>query len=106
MSLFHNSDFLDDYDPWDSIMDCYDVCPNDKCVGSGQMFKGQKQCDACEEYETELSYYEQDNHGTKAERREARREKQKHGPVRHLEGDFRPAKFPVRSIKRNPKTEW
>ena len=33
---------------------------------------------------------------TKAERREAEREKSRYGPIRHLPGDFRPPKLRVK----------
>lgn len=90
----HDGDMFDDEDYGYDIRDYYKAC--DRC-DRNSTFATQPLCEDCEEaVKQEKLEEEYDEYETKAERREAEREKARYGPIRHLPGDFRPPKLRVR----------
>lgn len=45
------------------------------------------------DYEDEYLYEDEEEIVTKAEKREQKKHKKQYGPIRHLEGEYRPATF-------------
>jgi hypothetical protein len=87
-------DVWETYDPG-YIDPCdYEYGECERCMS--MTYGSEKLCHDCrlEDEELELLEYDQ----TKGQRRAARREKGRMGPVRHLPGSFRPAKLPKPNV--------
>src|SRR5437762_1770189 len=92
----------DVYDPWyeEDLYDYDPIYPElGECRECGSVSYGSDYCVPCGDVNEELEM-ESEYGKTKAEKREQQRLKLKRGPVRHLEGDYRPATFGVKKGKK------